>query len=164
MSDQKDQDLQTKYALQAQRTELELKAINTKFEEQSKSFNDHVIDDKAQNERHISILEKISVQVDMTQKCLDKLNSKVDLSSLKLQTEIEKIHQLDEIQNEQLTLHIAGVNTLKEMHLSRKAETEKRLQDLEKPGEWWKMTKKGILGLGALAAAVMAILKFFEVI
>ena len=146
------QDLQTKYALQAQRTEIELRQLNYKVTEQ-----------KLENEKHLEILGKISSQVADTQVCLEKLNNKVDLSTQKLQSEIEKINQLDEQQNKILDEHIAGVNTLKEMHTLQKNEVGARLKDLEKPREWLKMTRKGILWLGGLAAAVMTILKLLEV-
>lgn len=146
-------DTQTKYALQAQRTELELKTLNEKISEQASMFKNHV-----------EILDRISDQVTSTQKCLDKLNSKVDLSTQKLQSEIEKINKLDEQQNKILDEHIAGVNTLKKMHELQKEEVRKRLQELEKPREWLKTTRKGILWLGGIAAALYSILRLLEVI
>ena len=165
----------TKQALQAQRTELELRLLNSKVTEQVTVFRAHVEDNKVESEKHIAILEKISDQVDQTQKCLDKLDNKVDLSYGKLQSEIEKINQLDMVQNDQLAVHIKGVNTNTErLELQRtesierieiiKKEYELRLTELEKPGEWWKMTKRGILAVGTLAAAIAAILKLLEVI
>lgn len=157
MSDLENQlDLQTRYALQAQKMELELKQLNQRLVEQLELFREHSAEDKEHNERHIFLMEKISEN-------LDKLNYKVDLGNERLKAEIEKINKLDEIQNEQLRLHIAGVNTLRDMFEMQKKEVERRLTSLEKPREWWKITKKGIIGLGTLAGAVYAILKLLEV-
>jgi hypothetical protein len=157
-------DVHTKYALQTQRTELELKSLNGKFSEQVSLFRKHVEEDRIQNDKHLEILSRISNQVNSTQLCLDKLNSKVDLSTQKLQSEIEKINKLDEQQNRMLDEHIAGVNTLKKIHELQKEEVGKRLKELEKPREWLKTTRKGVLWLGGIAASVYSILKLFEVI
>lgn len=156
MSDERidnNQDLQTQFILHAQKTEIELKSLNDKFSEH-----------KQETKKHIEILEQISEQVGKTFAGLDKLNSKVDLSTQKLQSEVEKINQLDEQQNRILDEHIAGVNTLKAMHLEQREAIHKRLSELEKPREWLKMTRKGLIWLAGTAAAVMTLLKFLEVI
>ena len=150
---------QTEIALQIQKTELELTKITEKVDTHSDILKDSMRESRERNERHLEILAKISVQVDHTQKCLDMLDQKVDLSVKKLESEIIAINKLDEQQNKILEEHIAGVNTLKQMHELQKKEVAARLAELEKPGEWLKMTRKGILWLGGIAAALAAILK-----
>lgn len=167
-------DPHTKYVLHAQKTELELKQLNDKFSEQVGLFKAHLEDDKIQNEKNLNILEKISSQVDQTQQCLDKLNNKVDLSTQSLQSQIERINDLDIQQNRMLDEHIAGVNTLKEMYQLQQQDIEKRdkvaserITELERPREWFKTTRKGLLWLAgtitALTAIAGGVLKLLEV-
>ena len=152
-------ELQTEIALQIQKTELELARITEKVETHSEVLKESMKESRERSERHLEVLAKISSQVDHTQKCLDMLDQKVDLSVKKLEAEIVAINRLDEQQNRILEEHIAGVNTLKEMHELQKKEVAARLAELEKPGEWLKMTRKGILWLGGIAAAITTILK-----
>lgn len=149
MSDILDNDIHTKYALHAQKTEIELTQLNEKVSEQSILFKEHIKDYREQNKKHLEILEK--------------LNNKLDLSTQKLQSEIEKINQLDEIQNEQLKIHIEGVKTNKAALEFYKLEHDKRLDDLEKPREWFKMTKTAAIWVTAMAAGIGAVLKLFGV-
>jgi len=168
MSDQQT-NVETKYALQAQRTEFELSKLNDKYEEHVELFKSHTEDDKKTNQTHIDILTKVSDQVEFTQKCLDNLNNKLELSTQKLQSEIEKINHLDEQQNKILDEHIAGVNTLKDILAVQKEEVrllEKsinlKITALEKPAVWLSTTSKVLLAFGAAAGAVTLILKLIE--
>lgn len=149
-------DIHTKYALHAQKTEFQLKELNSKLTEQVQIFKEHVQEDKQESQKHLDILDKISMQV-------DKLNTKIDLSTQKLQSEIEKINQLDEIQNEQLRIHIEGVRTNKAALELYKEEHAARLLELEKPREWFKTTKKGAIWISAVGGAIVLILKAFGV-
>ena len=72
-------------------------------------------DDK-KYEEHTVLLNKISDQVTEQTKVIANLDKKVDLNIQKVQYELEKIHTLDEQQNQLIDKHIAGVNTLRAMH------------------------------------------------
>lgn len=163
--------LDTKYALQVQKTEFQLESLNDKYLEQVELFKEHVEEDKHQNSTHIELLRKVSDQVDFSQKCLDNLNTKLELSHQTLRSEIEKINLLDEQQNKILDEHIAGVNTLKDLLATQREEVkllntalELRINSLEQPVIWLSTTKKVLITTGAIAGSITVILKLLEVI
>lgn len=113
---------------------------------------------------HTLLLHKISDQVSEQSKVIAKLDKKVDLNIQQVQYELEKIHRLDEQQNELIDKHIEGVNTLKDMQVAHVAEAEIRFAKLEEPRKWIQTTKKLILTAGALAATAFTILKLLSII
>lgn len=74
-----------------------------------------------------------------------------------LKQHYETAKRLD-IYNEQLQVHIEGVNTLKQLH----QDNVKRIEDLEKPSNSWKYIGGLILKGGALAGAIAAIIKLIS--
>ena len=82
----------------------------------------------------------------------------------KLSTEtserLTKIEHTNDIQNKQLEEHIAGVDTLKDLHLSnvkRIEENKASIIVLEEPGKVRSKLKKWLIGIGACAGALLAI-------
>jgi hypothetical protein len=109
------------------------------------------------------LLNKISEQVTEQTKVMAKLDKKVDLNIQKVQYELEKIHVMDAEQNKLLDAHIEGVKTLKKMHDDHLEESDTRFEKLEAPRKWLKMTKNIILVVGALAVAMLGIIKLLEI-
>lgn len=79
----------------------------------------------------------------------------------KIETEtserLSKIEALDEVQNQQLTEHMRRTDILEKLH----RDNDKRITVLEQPRVAIGIVKKWIIGLGAVAGAVVAISKFF---
>ena len=83
------------------------------------------------HEEQTLLLTKISDQVTEQTKVIAKLDKKVDLNIQKVQYELEKIHILDEQQNELIDKHIEGVNTLRTMHEEHVDEADSRFEKLD---------------------------------
>lgn len=144
--------------------------INKKLDSIKTEFIRHIEEDKLSNDKHIELLSKISEQVHETQKCISKLDKKVDLSIQSLQYEIKAINELDKIQNAELKRHIEGVqgnrgsiDDIKKLVLSHKNEWDSRILDLEAPKKAKKLAKGWVIDLGKVAVAVVAIWKMLEV-
>lgn len=117
------------------------------------------------------ILDKLNAIIDRqiehaerTNEQMAHLDKKLDLHIQKTEYELQKINSLDEEQNEQLALHIEGVKTLKALYENHREESHRRLDALEEPRKVLATIKRWLIGVGALAGAVVAILKFFEYI
>ena len=111
-----------------------------------------------------ALLSKQIEHAEKTHTQMSGIDKKLDLHIQKTEYELEAINRLDHEQNEQLRLHIEGVQTLKSLYDNHREESQARLSSLENPRIAFALIKKWILGLGALAAAGLAILKFFEYI
>lgn len=75
---------------------------------------------------------------------------------------LAKLEIQGQVQNEQLRVHIAGVNTLKQLHLDNVKRIEKaetKIVELEKPVVAISVFKKWVIGAGAVATAIIAICK-----
>lgn len=69
-----------------------------------------------------------------------------------------------QVQNEQIKEHISGVDTLKKLHqdnVDRIQENKDSIEVLEKPTIVFSTLKKWFIGVGAIAAAAVAISKAF---
>ena len=108
------------------------------------------------------LLDRIADQLEETQKTVVALDKKLDLHIQKTEYELKEINKLDQIQNEQLALHIQGVDTLKKLYESHEKADVERFASLEAPSKWLKFTAKLVMGLGAIAGSVMAIAKFLR--
>lgn len=109
-----------------------------------------------------SLLLKISEQVEDTSQCVSKLDKKLDLSIQHLEFEIKKINELDNEQNSLLSEHMKRSDTLEKLYIQLKKETDNRLEQVEQPKKWLNFTTRVIITLGALAAAILSILKFYN--
>lgn len=113
-------------------------------------------------------LEKLSnQQSDSSNKTSDQiasLDKKLSLHMQKMDFELKKINELDNTQNGELTRHIAGVNTLKEMLRVQKEEVARRLEELEQPRKLLVLIKNISLSLSAIVAASLALFKVWELI
>ena len=121
-------------------------------------------DDNKSQKDYTNLLIKISDQVTDQGKILTKLDKKVDLNIQKVEYELSNIHETDQVQNKLIEEHISGVQTLQGIYVEHKKENDVRFEALEAPRKWLKTTKKILLVLGSIAAAVFGILKLFSVI
>lgn len=147
-------DLDKKIALGTQETKLKLHQLKEENKEQNQIFREHTALDTKTNEKHIEVLEKIS-------DCVEKVDKRLDLHIQKTEYELKNISRTDEIQNQILKEHVAGVQTLKKMHESQKTEVGARLEKLEEPGKWRARAVKLLISAGAIAGALFAIVKWF---
>jgi hypothetical protein len=108
------------------------------------------------------LLLRIADKSDETQKSIIGLDKKVDLHIQKTEYELKEINKLDQIQNQQLADHIEGVNTLKKMYEAHEKADADRFADIEAPRKWFKFTVKFLMGMGALAGSIMAVIKFLH--
>lgn len=102
---------------------------------------------------YLDLLNKIVTQVDETQECIAKLDKKLDLNIQEVKHEITLINLLDERQNQML-----------EEHIKRTEISEKRLDLLEEEHRFKTKVKNYVLGLGALAGAVYAIITLINLL
>lgn len=101
---------------------------------------------------------------------IERLGQHIDYT----QVELQKINKLDQEQNSSLDRHIEGVNTLKELYLNHKKETDERMnlialqrQDLEarvikveKPYDIAKSIGRIIMWVVTAGAALAAIVQW----
>lgn len=122
---------------------------------------------------YLRLLEEIAKEQKETRKCVTKLDKKVDHLDQKMTYELEKIHAQDEIQNKELAEHAGYSRALQAQNELTKKEIDAkifgidspnpeksiqgRIERLEEPRKWFKMTKNILLGVGAVAGAIYTI-------
>lgn len=94
-----------------------------------------------------------------TSRSFAALDKKVDLHIQKTEYELAKINTQDEIQNQLLDLHIAGVNTLREIHQEHVKENNSRFSKLEEPRKFIKTATRVVLWAGGIGTAVVAVVE-----
>lgn len=99
-------------------------------------------------------------------KSISDLDKKLDLHIQKTEFELQKITNQDEIQNQLLDQHIAGVNTLKQIHLAHVEhnnlqfeKVDREIEALKEPAKWIRNTTKLVLWLGGLGTSILGIYK-----
>ena len=133
-----------------------------------------------QNYNHIlDTMREVLERTEETKDCVQKLDKKVDLHIQKTEMEFEQIRELDDKQNNLLEEHakrsdrLEKDNALREekLRLEYKEEDKKihsdldtRLQKIEKPRDWLKMTAKVIFWTASAAGAMYGAYEFFEFI
>lgn len=88
---------------------------------------------------------------------IGSLDKKVDLHIQKTEIELNKINELDLVQNTLLDQHIEGVNTLKKMLDLQERDFTDRLRRIEEPKVAFRVLKKWIVRIGSFATAVAAV-------
>lgn len=141
------------------------------------------------NDKKDPTLSDIYREVGETKVSVKAINEKVDKHVDMTQIALKEINELDAQQNvilneHKLSLdkHIEGVNTLREMHVSHRAETAEqinllkqsvdlqrqecvgRLEALEKPYDLVKFAGKVIIWVGSIAGAIYGIIKLLAVL
>lgn len=111
---------------------------------------------------YLELLEKIAQQSDSTQKAIADLDKKVDLHIQRTNFELNRINHLDEVQNDLLDKHIAGVNTLREMFEAQKATCYAKFEHIEAPRKLLKLLRDTLLWATALIGATLGIIKYFS--
>ena len=76
---------------------------------------------------------------------------------IKMQVDVKK-------NKDDLEEHMAQTRAVRELVLVHKEEFDARIEKLEEPRKAFSLLKKYIIGLGAVATAALAILKFFDYI
>lgn len=108
------------------------------------------------------LLEKLAEQGQKTHNSIHALDKKLDLHIQKTEYELQKINELDNIQNKLLDQHIEGVNTLKKWCEVHEKANEFRFNKLEEPKKLAQYATRIIITVGSLAAAFTAIAKFLK--
>lgn len=132
---------------------------------------------KNQQELLTEIYREVGEQKTQVRTMTDRLEQHISMT----QEELKAINALDAEQNRILDAHIAGVNTLKEMHVQHREEakeqlqvlqsmlenqskdSDERLKALERPYDLIKYAGKVIMWVGGISGAILAITKFFKV-
>jgi len=96
-----------------------------------------------------------------TQKCIAKLDKKLDLHIQATNFELTSIKEEDQIQNKLLKEHMSGVNTLKDIRDTDKKEINRRLTRMEDDKKFWKKLKSILMAVSAVAVALSAIAVIF---
>jgi hypothetical protein len=128
-------------------------------------------DDRQKIDEQLELLRQMMKNSNETQKCISEIDKKVDLGFQKMEYEIKGIKDLDERQNQILKQHAARSDALQKDNELReqviRAELQvhdKRIEVLEQPRKWRKMTTKGLIWAGSIALALGAILKLLAVL
>ena len=126
-----------------------------------------------------SMLADIYREVGETKVTVEAVSKKLDSHVDATAVELRRINDLDNEQNRILDKHIEGVNTLKDMHVAhriemiaqldimkqtlelQKAESEARIEAIEKPFEFVKYAGKVLVWVGTAAGAIAAIMALF---
>ena len=122
------------------------------------------------------ILADILQSVRESNESIQELDKKFELHEQKMQFEIEKINELDDHQNKLIAEHIAGVNTLRDMHRSHRKEAHQmikkladtcdaRLSKLEEPSPWviWLKHNKIIAAtVLSIVGGATAVIRFWD--
>ena len=118
--------------------------------------------DKDSINEEVTLMQRVSDQMERTadslqavEKCVNKLDKKLDLHIQKMEYELKAINQLDKEQNELLAKHAARSEALQKDNELREhalridigAQSE-RIDDLEAPGKWLKTTQAVVLKVG----------------
>lgn len=93
---------------------------------------------------------------------LANLDKKIDLHIQKTEYELQRINEMDEVQNRLLDEHISGVNTLKDIHVLYAKATDARLEVLETPRKWIQNSFKILIVIGAISGAIAGITKLLN--
>lgn len=122
-----------------------------------------------------SMLVQIHREVGETKISVENLSNNLDRHISYTREELHKINQLDQEQNRSLDKHIEGVNTLKELYLNHKKESEQRInlltesidlqkqeltlriQTLERPYDILKYVGKTIIWVATVGAGILTI-------
>lgn len=110
------------------------------------------------------MLERIMDRIKESGDMLSAMDKKLDLHIQEARYEFKAIRELDVMQNAILEEHhnrsvqLKRDNDLREESLRSELKLQAdRITDLEAPRKWFAMTKKWLLGLGAVGGAVLAI-------
>lgn len=124
------------------------------------------MDDK-NRDIYLELLTDLKDECKRTHACVVSLDKKQDLFIQKMDYEIGQIKILDSAQNQILEEHhkrsdaLHTDNVLREQALRLEiSKMDKRLDSLEAPRKTLKQLKRWVIGLGAVAAALIAILQF----
>lgn len=130
----------------------------------------------------MAMLTEIYREVGETKTTIGNVDTKLDKHIDYSLNEFGKINTLDAEQNRILDKHIEGVNTLKEMHIAHRAESEQklsllqesirlqkdehdqRINALEKPYDLLKLAGKVFVWCGGIAGALYAIAQLIIVL
>lgn len=119
------------------------------------------------DEKHqaiVEMLKQISESQLEAKEAVYQLDKKVDLHIQKTEYELEKINRLDDIQNQLLDQHIAGVNTLKKWCDQHEEANRLSFEKLEEPRKWIAMTTKIVLTTGAITTALLGLYELIKML
>ena len=141
------------------KVEEKLDKISDKIESLEKSTNTATIEHIAHEKISENLSKELKVHIVKDEEYQRDLNKN-----------LAKLNGILHTNTESLIEHIAGVNTLKQLHLDNVTkikntnaiieENKERIDKLEKPGIALSQLKKWLIGAGAIAAAIAAIAKF----
>lgn len=114
------------------------------------------------DDKFLIFLKSIESKSDEMSKMLINLDKKVDLHIQRTEFELNKINELDAVQNELLDQHIEGVNTLRKMYEDHERLDQTRFAKLDEPARLIKLLIKVIITTGAVVTALIAIGSFFK--
>ena len=127
-------------------------------------------DDDKHSKLVVDLLEKNLKQSEKTQKCVDHLRGDFNLHVQKTEYELKEITRTNEVQNQSLEEHQKRSDAIqKDVNLRErqiredvfgKEGIEPRVTKLEEPRKFIKSLAKVIIGLGTIAGAVWAFLRF----
>lgn len=137
---------------------LQIEKLSNLIERHNEVLDGHIGEDRIAQSSFVKLLEKVADQSLSIQEQVNKLDKKLDLDIQNLTFKIEAINSLDEQQNKLIDEHIAGVNTLKEMHSILKQEYDKKFTELESPKKFWDKIKKDLKYWLTIATVVVGLL------
>jgi hypothetical protein len=115
------------------------------------------------------MLERIMDRLQEVGEMTSAMDKKMDLHIQETKYELKAIRDLDMIQNAILEEHhkrsdgLARDNQLREQALRNEIEAqERRIKSLEAPRVWWALTKKWLIGLGAVGGALAAVYELIQ--
>ncbi len=138
--------------------------------------------DKNSINKELNLMQRVSDQMKRTadslqavEKCVNKLDKKLDLHIQKMEYELTSINEQDKEQNKLLAEHSARSdalqkdNELREQDLlakfiSYKENADERLNKLEGPRKWLKTSRNILVYVGGGTSAIYGILKLLGVI
>ena len=107
-------------------------------------------------------ISQLHEKIDDVKETLYSIDKKLEVELVKVDARLDSIEKLDEEQNEQLRLHILGVQTLQKMHKEQQEFFDKRLQELEMPYKYVKQTGKIIKWGAGIAVSITAIITLLQ--
>lgn len=121
------------------------------------------------------LIARMLDKLDRTHDVVISLDKKLDLHVLRTEQEFEAIRELDSRQNELLAEHakrsdrLEADNKLRELALRKDMDAsvkslDKRVSFLETPWKWVLTTKKGLMWLAAVSAAILGVLELIKLI
>ena len=113
----------------------------------------------------LELLKKISGQIDKQDDKLTKLEGSVSSMDKKMDLHIQKSEfEFDAIKSTNVRSdRLEQDNILREQGMRKDMGTQSdRIDSLEKPREWFKMTRKAIIWIGGIAAALFVILRLLD--